>query len=569
MFSRATSPAREPAPERAWVPITVRLLATAFGLGSIALGAYRSHSRLLLRLPLELLDPLSNVSRAASIVIGVLLLLLGRALGRRKKRAFQAAIVLLALIVLLGREERLVAAGFLILLIIYKREFYARSDPRTRWGALWVFFQLISISLIIGLVLTALRSKLMVGHPSDLDILKTVLRALVGLTGPVVFKRDRTKDFIDFTLGALGLLSVLVPTLLFFRSSSAAPKMTAQDERDMRILIANNCKNDSLAYFALRREKSVMWSPTKKSCIAYRVVGGVMLASGDPLGDPEAWPPAIDAFLQEAKRHAWMPAVMGCSEQGGEIWVRESGLLALEMGDEAIVEVDEFTLEGRAMRNVRQMITRIERKGYVATLRKMSHLSEDERVQVFNASNSWRKGDVERGFSMALGRLTDPSDDECYIVMAHVEGVLKGILHLVPWGKDGLSLDLMRRDRDADPGVNELMIVSALQQAPKFGITRISLNFAAFRSIIERGERLGAGPITRLMRNVLIFISRWLQIDSLYRFNAKFRPIWEPRFLVYPRQSDLPKIGLATLEAEAFFIRPRFMQPSQVKRQLD
>ncbi len=569
MSSRSRSSAREAASERAWVPIAGRLLATVVGLGSIATGALRPHNRLIQRLPLELFDPFSSVTRAATIVIGVLLLLLGRALGRRKRRAFQFAVILLVLIVLLGREERLVAAVFLVGLIIYRHEFYALSDPRTRWRALWVFVQLISISLIIGVVLTALRSKLMVGHPSELDILKTVLRALVGLTGPVMFKRDRTKDFIDFTLGALGLLTVLVPTLLFFRPASAAPKMTVEDEQEMRKLIINNCKNDSLAYFALRREKSVMWSPTKKSCIAYRVISGVMLASGDPLGDPEAWPLAINAFLLEAKRHAWLPAVMGCSEQGGEIWVRESGLLALEMGDEALIDVEEFTLEGRAMRNVRQMITRIERNGYSATLRKISQLSDDERVQVFNASNAWRKGEVERGFSMALGRLTDPSDDECYIVTAHADGVLKGILHFVPWGSDGLSLDLMRRDKHADPGLNELMIVSALRQAPERGITRISLNFAAFRSIIERGERLGAGPITRLMRNVLIFVSRWLQIDSLYRFNAKFRPIWEPRFLVYPRQADLPKIGLATLEAEALLIRPRFMQPSPVKRQLN
>jgi lysyl-tRNA synthetase class 2 len=535
----------------------------------IVVAAIRPHNRLIQKLPLDLFDPLSNATKAATIVIGVLLLLLGRALGRRKKRAFQSAVFLLALILVLGREERLFAAAFLVGLIFYRREFYALSDPRTRWGALWVFFQLLSISLLIGFVLTLLRTKLMVGNPSNGEIVRTVFRALIGLTGPVAFKRDRTKDFIDFTLGALGLLTVLIPTLLFFRPSSAAPKMNDADELDMRNLIVNGCQNDSLAYFALRREKSVIWSPTKKSCIAYRVVSGVMLASGDPLGDPEAWPLAIEAFLFEAKRHAWLPAVMGCSEQGGEIWVRESGLLALEMGDEALIEVEEFTLEGRAMRNVRQMISRIERNGYSASLKKLDQLSADERTQVFNASNSWRKGNVERGFSMALGRLTDPSDDECFIVTASVDGALKGILHFVPWGRDGLSLDLMRRDRHADPGLNELMIASALQQAPTFGITRVSLNFAAFRSIIERGERLGAGPITRLMRNVLIFVSRWLQIDSLYRFNAKFRPSWEPRYLVYPRQADLPKIGLATLEAEAFFIRPKFLERSSVKRQLD
>jgi lysyl-tRNA synthetase class 2 len=544
------------------------LLATIVGFAIVAV-ALRPHNRLIARLPLDLIDPLSSAARAATIVLGVLLLLLGRALGRRKKRAFQFALILLAILVVLGHEERYLAAAFLVGLIAYRREFYALSDPRTRWGALWVFFQLLSISLIVGVVLTLLRTKLMVGNPSNGDILRTVVRALVGLTGPVVFKRDRAKDFIDFTLGALGLLTVLVPTLLFFRPSSAAPKMTSDDEREMRNLIATNCANDSLAYFALRREKSVIWSPTRKSCIAYRVVSGVMLASGDPLGDPEAWPFAIEAFLAEAKRHAWLPAVIGCSEQGGEIWVRESGLVALEMGDEAILEVEEFTLEGRAMRNVRQMISRIERNGYTGSLRKLNQLSAEERLQVFNASNSWRKGNVERGFSMALGRLTDPSDDECYIVTAHADGVIKGILHFVPWGNGGLSLDLMRRDKNADAGLNELMIVSALQQAPKFGITRISLNFAAFRSTIERGERLGAGPITRLMRNVLVFVSRWIQIDSLYRFNAKFRPIWEPRYLVYPRQSDLPKIGLAALEAEAFFIRPRFLERSHVKRALD
>jgi lysyl-tRNA synthetase class 2 len=168
------------------------------------------------KLPLDFLDPLSSATKAATIVIGVLLLLLGRALGRRKKRALQSAVVLLLLIVILGREERLAAIVFLVGLISYRREFYALSDPRTRWGALWVFFQLLSISLVIGLVLTLLRTKLMVGNPSNAEIFRTVVRALVGLTGPVVFKRDRTKDFIDFTLGALGLLTVLVPTLLFF-----------------------------------------------------------------------------------------------------------------------------------------------------------------------------------------------------------------------------------------------------------------------------------------------------------------------------------------------------------------
>jgi len=134
---------------------------------------------------------------------------------------------------------------------------------------------------------------------------------------------------------------------------------------------------------------------------------------------------------------------------------------------------------------------------------------------------------------------------------------VRAFLQFVPWGPDGMSLDVMRRDRDADPGVNELLIASVLQAATSLGIKRVSLNFAAFRSALEHRERLGAGPVARLWGKVLHVASRWLQIESLYRFNAKFQPQWRSRFLIYPTGRDLPRAALAALEAEAFLTWPR------------
>jgi lysyl-tRNA synthetase class 2 len=84
----------------------------------------------------------------------------------------------------------------------------------------------------------------------------------------------------------------------------------------------------------------------------------------------------------------------------------------------------------------------------------------------------------------------------------------------------------------------------------------VSLNFAVFRSALERGGRLGAGPILRLWRGLLLWASRWFQIESLYRFNAKFHPDWEPRFICYPAARDIPRIAIAALEAEAFIVWP-------------
>ena len=325
----------------------------------------------------------------------------------------------------------------------------------------------------------------------------------------------------------------------------------------MRELLARQGDRDSLGYFALRDDKSVIWSPTGKACIGYRVVSGVMLASGDPIGDPEAWPGAIGPFLEEADRHAWAPAVMGCSELGAEVWCREGGLTALELGDEAIVNVAEFSLSGRPMRNVRQMVNRVAKHGYVAEVRRVSDIPRAELDAIIKAADSWRGSHTERGFSMALGRTGTPGDEDCVLATATEDGAVRAVLQLVPWGADGLSLDLMRRDKAAQPGLNDFLIVETIKAASGLGIKRISLNFAVFRAALERGERIGAGPVLRAWRSVLIFMSKWFQIESLYKFNAKFCPVWQPRFFVFPSTKDAPRIALAALEAEAFLVWPR------------
>jgi lysyl-tRNA synthetase, class II len=89
-------------------------------------------------------------------------------------------------------------------------------------------------------------------------------------------------------------------------------------------------------------------------------------------------------------------------------------------------------------------------------------------------------------------------------------------------------------------------------------VKRISLNFAMFRAALERGERIGAGPVLKAWRSVLIFMSKWFQIESLYKFNAKFSPVWQPRFFVFPGTKDAPRIAIAALEAEAFLVWPEF-----------
>lgn len=504
---------------------------------------------------------------AASLAVGVLLVMVARGLRRRKARAWRLVVVLLpvsALAEALRWGHPVTAAITMLIfavLLANRREFYALCDPRTRWRALGVFLAMASADIAVGWAVVNAHLGAMAGAWSPAERFRHVLFGLVGVEGPVRFVTERTSDLISFSLMSLGVITAAVTLCLALRPDRPTAALTREQERAVRSLLARHGARDSLGYFALRRDKSVIFSATGKSVIAYRVVAGVMLASGDPIGDVEAWPGAIKAFMNKAGRHAWVPAVIGCSETGGKVWSRQAAMLALEIGDEAIVETAGFCLHGRDMRNVRQMVHRTERAGYACRVRRAGSMSASEREQIRRAVKSWRGSKRERGFSMALGRLGDPADPDCVVVTAHRAvgqgpvgewGEIRAVLHFVPWGTRGLSLDLMCRERGVDPGLNELSIVRLLQAAPELGVGSVSLNFATFRSALARGERLGAGPIPRVWRTVLIFISRWFQIESLYRFNAKFLPRWAPRFLIYPATRDLPRIGLAALQAEAF-----------------
>ncbi|MFF7737568.1 phosphatidylglycerol lysyltransferase domain-containing protein [Streptomyces sp. NPDC007984] len=554
---------RGPRPEA--VPVLVGRACALVGALDVAAGVFPRFRHSRMHAIAEVLPgALGPFAAALSLSTGVLLLLLAHGLKRGKRRAWRAAVALLPAGAIAQFSYRHSLVGVLISLALlapllrHRDQFNALPDPRSRWRALANFVLMSAGSLTLGLIVVSVHGERIIGDPSLADRITHVIYGLFGFEGPVDYQGN-TSWTVAFSLGALGLLTAVTTIYLAFRPEHPAAQLTEEDETRLRALLDRHGRRDSLGHFALRRDKAVVFSPSGKAAVTYRVVSGVMLASGDPIGDVEAWPGAIERFMDEAKAHSWTPAVMGCSETGGEVWTRETGLDALELGDEAVVDVADFSLAGRAMRNVRQMVKRIERAGYETRVRRVRDLGEAELERIRRAADDWRGTDTERGFSMALGRVGDPADGDCLIATAHKQdehpgpyGDLKAILHFVPWGSDGVSLDLMRRDRSADPGMNELLIVASLQAAPRLGIARVSLNFAMFRAALARGEKIGAGPVLRAWRGLLVFLSRWFQIESLYKFNAKFRPRWEPRFVVYRASADLPRIGFAAMQAEGF-----------------
>ena len=178
--------------------------------------------------------------------------------------------------------------------------------------------------------------------------------------------------------------------------------------------------------------------------MTYRVEVGVCLASGDPVGDPKSWQEAIAAWLQLCRDYGWAPGVMGASSTAAQAY-REAGLNALQLGDEAILNPDQYRLSGPDMKAVRQAVTRARRAGLTVRMRRHRDISETEMATVISRADTWRDTETERGFSMALGRLGDRADGDCLLVEAVGSDDVVAMLSLVPWGGSGLSLDLMRR----------------------------------------------------------------------------------------------------------------------------
>lgn len=502
----------------------------------------------------------NSAAFATAIFTGVAMIILARNLVRRKHRAWAMTIFILTLNIIsdlfrLHYHPFQVsgAALLLVMLILFRKEFYAQSDPTVKLRPLYGFIFTFIVMFIAGVLILLNRHKdAFVGSPSLKDIALTVLYGFIGLTGPLQFTSDRMTDIVSTTLTILGFFIVVIPFAMFFRRVKPTAVMTSDECESVKQLIAHDADQDSLGYFATRRDKSVIWSPNKKAGIAYRVQNGVMLASGDPFGEFSLWPDAIEAFLEEAKQHAWTPAVMGASDRGGEVWVEHAGMLAVDIGDEAIINVKDFTLEGRTMGNVRHMINRINRKGYSATTCRWHELDEATKNELRVLAKKWRYGAPERGFSMSMDRFGEDSDGNAFITITRQENEIKGLLYFVPWSTHSLSLDRMQRERGADSGVNELMIVTAVEYAKANGFKYVSLNFAAFRSLFERADKISAGPVVRSTRNFIRFMSNFFQVESLYRFNAKFDPEWQTRYVLYPKARDLPSVTWAALRAEKF-----------------
>ena len=464
-----------------------------------------------------------GAARVGALAFGLALIWLSRSLARRRRRAWQlaVAVVIASAIAHLAKgldfEEATISLVLLAALLRYRGRF---DVPGDRGGLRPLLALVVALAAVLAIVLG------------------------IEIRGGEL--PDRLGDFFTAT----GLLLGFSALALWLRPLTQVVAQTVGERRVARALV-EAYGSDSLSFFSLRRDKSFFFSPSRRSFLAYRVVAGAALISGDPVGPAEEIDALLTEFRRVARTHGWRLAVLGASEESLDSY-RRLGMRAIPIGEEAVLHPAEFSLEGRAIRKVRQSVSRLTKAGYRLRVVAADEADEELRRKLDAVSEAWRGNMPERGFTMAIDELY--LEGTVFAVAECDEGV-GGFLHLAPTpAGGGWSLSTMRRVPGAPNGLTEFLIVETLAWAKEQGAGEVSLNFCAFTDFLSP-ERAVTVP-RRAVRRALLAADNVFQLERLYAFNRKFFPEWRPRYLCVERLTDLPLVGLAYLHVEQLLVPP-------------
>jgi lysylphosphatidylglycerol synthetase-like protein (DUF2156 family) len=509
-----------------------------------------------------------GVSEAAGALValaGVGLLAVARGVRRGQRSAWLVSILLLAGTVALhlirhGDVIQSIAALVLVAVLWWARKsFRARFDlPSLRAGLATLLGGVLGVTFIGATVLWDVIPTHRGGRPiSWAEAWWATAGRLVGVR--TVALNPRVDSFLYPALLAIGLGLASVALVLVFRPVVDRHRSSGRTDTTERAAdVVRRRSMGTLDYFALRSDKKAFLE--RDGLVAYAIYGGICLVSPDPICAPEERDELWSAFRRFADDRGWSVAVLGA----GEEWLgayRRAGMHDRYIGDEGVVDVRTFSLEGGARKGLRQAVNRIANHGYTISFHDPARMDPALEDAVRAVMVKRRRGEVERGFSMTLGRIFDPRDQGLLLAVAHgPDGGPVAFCQFVPApGIHGYSLDLMRRDDGDHPnGLLDFILVRTIERLCTAGDEHLGLNFATMRAVLA-GED-GSGIQRWLLRRM----SDTMQIESLWRFNAKFGPEWLPRYVVWDTAGNTLPTALAIARAESFWELPligRFFQP--------
>ncbi len=489
-----------------------------------------------------------RLSRTATILIGFALIVSSPNIFKRKRRAWVAVLALSVFSTAfhltkgLDYGQALFSFALVILLLLTRHMFTVKSSVPDLRSGLVKLSVAAAVAVGYGIAGFWFLDERHFGINFHIgDSFLTTLR-LLTLTGD-----PRLIPHTHYAHWFLGSLYVIGGTALLYSGFSLFRPVlhefrTLPRERRLAQSITQQHGRTSLDFFKIWPDKSYFFSPTGRSFIAYGVAGHVALALGDPVGPEEEIAPTIHAFLHMCWENEWAVGFHQTLPDFLPIY-RELRLKKLKIGDDAIVDVREFSLEGKRWKEFRSKVRQLESTG-VHIIEYAAPVPNDVLDRLKLVSDEWLRipGRRERGFTLGLFD-RDYLRSTPMVTAVDAAGEILGFVNLIgtPDHKE-LTADLMRRRTGAPNGIMDYLFVKLFLYAKEKGYERFNMGMAPMAGFQEREE---ASPEERAIHNFFQQLNFLFSFRGLRHYKAKFATSWEPRYLVYRNILELPRLALA------------------------
>jgi len=553
-MSDSTSVARPPLHRQSadWIVRLMAILTALMGvvnLVSATFPALMERLKVLERiLPLEV----RRGSQLTAALAGFALIILANSLLRRKRVAWIMTIIALLISAVshllkgLDYEEATLAIALAVLLLTERHHFHAHSDAPSVRNGLRALRIAILFTFLYGITGFYLLDRHFKVH---YDVLAAVRQTFVMFTqfyDPGLQPLTRFGRFFGDSIYvvAAGTLSYSLVMLL---SPVLMREPASMQEQARAKALVEKWGHSSLARFTLFPDKSYFFSPGG-TLFAFVVRGRVALVLGDPVGPEADLPDALEAFKKHCQQSDWLAAFY--QVQGNHLELYQSkGFDALMIGQEAIVDLSKFTLEGKAGQGFRAALNKMERLGYRAEIH-VPPLSDELLANLRDVSNEWLTGVHGREMRFSVGWFDDEYIRSSTVAtLSGPDGTLSAFASMISeYQRPEFVVDLMRRRESIEHGSMDVLFITMLRWAKARGASTFSLGLSALSGLGENSDNLSA---ERALRYIYEHVNRFYNFKGLHAFKEKFHPQWQPRYLIYPGLSSLPMVGTALVRAHA------------------
>jgi phosphatidylglycerol lysyltransferase len=484
---------------------------------------------------------------------GFILLTLATNLLRRKRVAWLLTISLLIISIIshllkgLDYEESLLSGVLLVQLIQMRHLFTAQSDRPSIARGVRVLIGALLFTLAYGTI----GFYLLDGKFSDnFDWHEAILQTLAmfftednwGLQPKSQFGEFFANSIYVIAASTITFAVVMLLQPVFLRS----PVTATERQKAKEIVEHYGCS--SLAAFTLLNDKSYYFSPSGSSVIAYVPKGRGAIALGDPIGPIEDRKEVIVAFQQFCQRNDWYPGFYQTLPDGLELY-KSLGFRVLKIGEEAIVDLKSFTLQGKAGKNFRPSINRLTKLGYQINFYQPP-IADDLLHQIKPVSDEWLKmvQGSEKRFS--LGWFDEAYLRESEIAVVHTpEGEISAFANILQeYQLNEVTIDMMRHRPSIENGTMDFLFISLLQHFKEQGYDSFNFGLSALAGVGDNSE---SRRLEKVLGYLYEHLNRFYNFQGLHAYKEKFRPSWEPRYLVYPSLTALPEVVVALIRADS------------------